>query len=230
MASEETFQPRPVVEGVMATSTTVALSTGLLYSSEARISPVRRVKRSRSTVPPRRCAPSMDISAIRPKLTKMLRRCSVTTSPRARGASPWAAGRRTTSRTRPIDVPSLSSSGRPRSRDVKTCWAVISGDASPRCPRLRARPAPYSPGTRCAARATGRGNRPRPPPDQPGLLDDDRPDRRAGRAGLTGARTGGGLAGPPVRQHYLARYGAGRKYQPTGNYLLNDVHPPNHGQ
>src|SRR5262249_8323491 len=100
------------------------------YSSEARISPVRRVKRSRSTVPPRRCAPSTDISAIAPRLTKMRRRCNVTASPRARGGSVPAAGRSTTSRIRPMVRPSLSSSGRPLSRDVNT-WGAVTVCPSP---------------------------------------------------------------------------------------------------
>ena len=53
----------------MATSTIVPPpSTWCPYSSEARISPVRRVKRSRSTAPPCRWAPSTEISAIWPEV------------------------------------------------------------------------------------------------------------------------------------------------------------------
>ena len=133
-AIAETSQPtRWCSRGTMATSTTVPASVCRPYSSEARISPVRRVKRSKSTVPPRRCAPSTDISVIAPRLTKMRRRCNVTTSPSARGGSLPAAGRITASRTRPMVSPSLSRSGRPFSRDVNT-WAAVIVWPSPPAP------------------------------------------------------------------------------------------------
>ena len=69
----------------------------------------------------------MEISAIPLRLTKIRRRCSVTTRPSARGGSCPAAGRSTTSLTRPIVSPSLSSSERPLSRDVKTWRLVMTG-------------------------------------------------------------------------------------------------------
>ena len=84
------------------------------------ISPVRWVKGSRSTVPPSSCAPSTDSSPIRPNPTKMDRRRSATTSPSARGGSLPTRGSSTTSLTRPMSSPSLSTSGRPFRRDVKT--------------------------------------------------------------------------------------------------------------
>ncbi len=67
----------------------------------------------------------MEISAILPRLTKMRRRCNVTTSPSARGGSFPAAGRITTSRIRPMVRPSPSSSGRPFSREAKIWPSVI---------------------------------------------------------------------------------------------------------
>ena len=66
----------------------------------------------------------MEISAIWPRLTKMRRRCNVTTSPSARGGS-FPAGRITTSRIRPMVRSSPSSSGRPFSREVKVWPPVI---------------------------------------------------------------------------------------------------------
>ncbi len=60
----------------------------------------------------------------------MRRRCNVTTSPSARGGSLPAAGRITTSRTRPMVRPSLSSSGRPLSLDVNT-WPAVMACRSP---------------------------------------------------------------------------------------------------
>ena len=61
-ANAETAHPtRRCSSGLMATSTMVPSSTSRPYSSEARISPVRRVKRSRSMAPPSRWAPSMEM-------------------------------------------------------------------------------------------------------------------------------------------------------------------------
>src|ERR1700733_911332 len=125
-ASAETCHPtRCCSFGLMATSAMVPSVTCCPISSEARVSPSRRVKRSRSTEPPSRWAPSTEISAICPRLTKMRRRCNVTTRPSARGGSLAGPGRITTSRIRPMVRPSLSSSGRPFSLDVNICWPAM---------------------------------------------------------------------------------------------------------
>ena len=130
-ASAATSQPARFPSlGAIATSTIVPSRVCCPYSSEAIISPVRRLKRSSSTEPPGRWAPSIEISVTWPRLTKMRRRCNVTTSPSARGGSFPADGKSTTSRIRPIVMPLLSSSGRPLSRDVNIWPSAIARQPS----------------------------------------------------------------------------------------------------